>query len=341
MKNKIIIIISSLFAIIFILSSCSETTSTNDSPVIVSLSKTVAIVGDNITVTGMRFGTVRNTGYVSFNGIQATEYTNWNDSSIIVKIPAGATSGNVIVYSNSKQSNAVSITILQNYFPSVVGNYWVYESFDLDSLGNKDLSSRIVDSTVISGTQNLFGKNSNIYSTYHNIGGSSEANYYTENGKYYATLANVMPEQMPIPIDFADAWIVIADPDSSTWTIFAQTLNDVEMPLPGGGGTGKLNGKFTIKGEKGVNQTVNTGEGQTISVMAQEYKILYSYAGTITLGGVPIPLQLNFTVTNHQWYGENIGLILDRVDQTTISVSIFYTFTINGSESDLLRYHTN
>ena len=85
---------------------------------------------------------------------------------------------------------------------------------------------------------------------------------------------------------------------------------------------------------------MNTGEGQTISVMAQEYKILYSFSGKFTPSALPIPLDLNFTVTNHQWYGENIGLILNRVDPESIKVS-FYTYNIIGSESAMLRYHVS
>ena len=238
-------------------------------------------------------------------------------------------------------SETTSTNDVKNYFPNVVGNYWVYESFELDSLGNKNLATRSIDSTIITGTQNLFGKNSSIYTTYIDGGNSSDKNYYTENGKLYSTIANVMPPQMPIPIDYTDAWVIIADPDSTNWSIFSQTLTNVDMPLPGGGGTGKLNGDFTIKVEKGLKQTINTGEGQTISVMAQEYKILYSFNGTITVGGFPIPLQLIFTVTNHKWYGENIGLVLDRVDPTTIQVSVLYTYSIKGSESDMLRYHVS
>ncbi|TAL70410.1 MAG: hypothetical protein EPN82_02020 [Bacteroidetes bacterium] len=339
MKINSLIYLVLFFISIILINSCSETTSVNDSPVINSLSKTVAVIGENITITGMKFGSVQNTSAVSFNGIQATDYTSWNDTLIVVKIPLGATSGNVIVTANGKQSNAVAITILQNYFPNAVGNYWVYESFMLDTAGNRDNGTRTIDSVAITGSWNFLGKYSDIYTAYTGTSGEKEKYYYSENGRFYTNITNVMPPQMPIPIDYTDAWIVIADPDSASWSIFSQELKDVEMDLPGGQGKGILNGTFLIMGEKGLKQTITTGETPSINPMSQEYKILYSYQGKITVQG--IPFDLNFTVTEHQWYGENIGLVLDKVDPTTIQISFLFKYVIQGSESSMLRYHVS
>ncbi|MBI5325583.1 MAG: IPT/TIG domain-containing protein, partial [Ignavibacteriae bacterium] len=334
MKIKPIIYIVLFFASLILISSCSETTSTNDAPSIISLSKTTVVTGETITITGLKFGSVRNNGYVSFNGIQASGYTSWSDTLIVVVVPGTATSGNVIVYAGGKQSNAVAITILKNYFPNAVGNYWVYETFELDTAGNRDNNTREVDSVLITGTWNFLGKNSDIYTKYTGSSSGKEYYYYTEGGKYYTNITNVMPPKLPFPIDYQDAWIVIANPDSTSWTIFSQELKDVEMDLPGGQGKGTLNGTFIIKGEKGLNQTMTTGENSSVNVNAQEYKLLYSYNGTITVivSGIPVPINMNFTVTEHQWYGENIGLILDRVDPTTIQISVFYTYYLTGME---------
>ena len=129
-------------------------------------------------------------------------------------------------------SETTSTNDVKNYFPNAVGNYWVYESFTLDTLGNRVESTRTIDSIAITGTTSIFlGRNSDIYTTYPLSGGEKECYYYTENGRFYTNIGNVMPPQLPFPIDYTDAWIVIADPDSASWSIFAQSLTDVDITL--------------------------------------------------------------------------------------------------------------
>ena len=337
MKMKSIIYLVLFFTSIILISSCSENTSTNDNPSIISLSKTVVVIGESITITGMKFGTTRNSSYVSVNGTQATDYTSWSDTSIVLKIPVGATSGNVIVNVSGKQSNAVAITILLNYFPNAVGNYWIYESFKLDTNGNRENATRVIDSVTITGTKLFLERTSDIYSTYTGSNQPEDNYYISENGKLYTNITNIMPTEIPFPIDYTDAWIVIANPDSANWSIFEKSFDNVDVTLQGF--SGKLNGTLTIKGEKGRNEYMTTGENN-LSVMAQEYKILYSFTGTFTPTLIPQPITLNFTVTSHRWYSDNIGLIFDRVDPETITLPM-YIYPIPGRESGMLRFHIN
>jgi hypothetical protein len=240
-------------------------------------------------------------------------------------------------------SNSTSTTNPQNFFLVVSGNYWVYATYNLDTAGVKDMTSMTTDSTVITGTQTLYGKNSFIFTTYNSKTGSKTQNFYTENGKLYTAVSSVIPDttQFPLPLNIPNAWVVVADPDSASWTIFSQALNNADFPVPGYG-TAKLTGTFAIRGEKGSQSTMQTGENQTISVSAQEYRMIFSFNGTITIPGVPIPMTLNFAVTNHSWYGVNIGLIQSKTDPSTISVGGgLITQKIQGTESDMLRYHVN
>ncbi|MCX7736908.1 MAG: SUMF1/EgtB/PvdO family nonheme iron enzyme [Candidatus Kapabacteria bacterium] len=68
-------------------------------------------IGDNITITGKRFGSVQGASYVQFKDTKATEYSLWSDTKITVKVPAGAESGNMFVVVGNKQSNFINITI--------------------------------------------------------------------------------------------------------------------------------------------------------------------------------------------------------------------------------------
>ncbi|OGU57305.1 MAG: hypothetical protein A2X64_06225 [Ignavibacteria bacterium GWF2_33_9] len=90
----------------------------DNAPVITSLSPTQANVGDEITISGNYFGVTQSASYVEFNGIKATAYTQWSNSSIKVKVPAGATSGDVTVNVGTLESNG-SYLIIGNNSPII------------------------------------------------------------------------------------------------------------------------------------------------------------------------------------------------------------------------------
>src|SRR5260370_31252720 len=65
-------------------------------PSISSLSPTSGPVGTSVTITGANFGATLGTSTVTFNGKAATP-TSWSATSIVVPVPTGATTGNVVV----------------------------------------------------------------------------------------------------------------------------------------------------------------------------------------------------------------------------------------------------
>ncbi len=83
----------------------------NSSPTIVLLSPAAAAIGMPITIQGYGFKTTQGGSTVTFNGVPATP-TSWTDATIVVPVPAGATSGNVVVTVAGVASNGVSFTVL-------------------------------------------------------------------------------------------------------------------------------------------------------------------------------------------------------------------------------------
>jgi len=82
-----------------------------DDPVITSLSATEAKVGATIKINGKNFGTLRRKARVSFNGVDGANPV-FTDSQITVTVPAGATSGPLVVYDwDGAASNAVNFTV--------------------------------------------------------------------------------------------------------------------------------------------------------------------------------------------------------------------------------------
>ena len=88
----------------------------NPPPSISSLSLSSAAVGTPVTITGTNFGATQGTSTVTFNGTAATP-TSWSATSIVAPVPAGATSGNVVVTVGGVASNGVAFTVLQTPHP--------------------------------------------------------------------------------------------------------------------------------------------------------------------------------------------------------------------------------
>src|SRR5260370_41993592 len=65
-------------------------------PSITSLNPTSGLVGSSVTISGANFGATQGTSTVTFSGIAATP-TSWSATSITAPVPAGATTGNVVV----------------------------------------------------------------------------------------------------------------------------------------------------------------------------------------------------------------------------------------------------
>ncbi len=68
-------------------------------------------VGVAVTITGSNFGATQGTSKVAFNGTTAT-VTSWSATSIVVTVPTGATTGNVVVTVLGTASNGSAFTII-------------------------------------------------------------------------------------------------------------------------------------------------------------------------------------------------------------------------------------
>jgi hypothetical protein len=88
-------------------------------PSISSLNPTSGLVGASVTITGANFGAAQGANAVKFNGTTATP-TSWSATSIATKVPAGATTGNVVVTVGGAPSNGVSFTVQADTTPPTV-----------------------------------------------------------------------------------------------------------------------------------------------------------------------------------------------------------------------------
>ena len=78
-------------------------------PNIANLSPATGSIGTSVTINGTNFGAQQNLSTVTFNGVTATP-TSWTDTAIVAPVPAGATTGPVVVTINGIASNGVTFT---------------------------------------------------------------------------------------------------------------------------------------------------------------------------------------------------------------------------------------
>ena len=99
--------------ILFLWSVCLLCPSTSNAaaPSITSLTAASGAVSASVTIAGSNFGSTQGSSTVKFNGTTAT-ITSWGASSIVAKVPTGATTGNVVVTVSGVASNEKSFTVL-------------------------------------------------------------------------------------------------------------------------------------------------------------------------------------------------------------------------------------
>jgi hypothetical protein len=68
---------------------------------------------DKVAINGVGFGATQETSTVTFKGIPVSNISifSWSDTSIVVQVPLGATTGNFVVTVNGIASNGVKFTV--------------------------------------------------------------------------------------------------------------------------------------------------------------------------------------------------------------------------------------
>jgi hypothetical protein len=89
------------------------------SPTVTSLNPTFGPVGTVVTISGTNFGASPGTSTIVFNGVVATP-TSWSATSITARVPAGATTGTVVVTVGGVASNGVTFAVVSQP-PSITG----------------------------------------------------------------------------------------------------------------------------------------------------------------------------------------------------------------------------
>jgi len=99
--------------------SVSISSTAAPAPMITSVSATTGSIGSQVVITGTGFGASESSSLVLLNSSPAT-INSWSNTSIIITIPAGATSGPLLVSvaPSMNDSNAVNFTVTSQPLPT-------------------------------------------------------------------------------------------------------------------------------------------------------------------------------------------------------------------------------
>jgi RHS repeat-associated protein len=95
-------------------SAISSSIAPGNSPKLDSITPNAVTIGMTVTIRGVGFGDTQGTSSLTFNGLTASP-SNWSDGEVVVPVPVGATSGNVVITVNGNASNTIPVTVYQGY----------------------------------------------------------------------------------------------------------------------------------------------------------------------------------------------------------------------------------
>jgi RHS repeat-associated protein len=123
-------------------------------PIIASVSATTGSVGSRVTINGLNFGSSQGSSLVTLNDVPVT-INSWSNSTIVITIPAGATSGPLVVSvgPSLNNSNDVIFTVTSNPLPGG----WLDEDVGIPGMSGTG--------TYANGTFTVQGAGSQIYGT--------------------------------------------------------------------------------------------------------------------------------------------------------------------------------
>ncbi len=98
----------------------SVSTTATSAPVIGSMSATTGAIGSQVVLSGSGFGASQGSSYVTLNGTVAT-INSWSDTSITITIPAGATTGFLVVTVAPSMNNSNAMVFEVTSSPLPVG----------------------------------------------------------------------------------------------------------------------------------------------------------------------------------------------------------------------------
>ncbi len=193
---------------------------------------------------------------------------------------------------------------LEDLFPLEIGDYRIYEAYDLDENGVKQEGSERIDSSYVFAQIQKSGKLAYEVHDVDNVIGEVVKQYVSRDGEtLYEWTNSLVPKYLVTILPFGeddDLWVKVIDREETEWQAFEYIFDNFESPLFSGA---VVNGTMTATAKKGRAVELEI-KGETKA--AQEYLLTITMAGTVTYEGEVQDLNLESKLKSY--YVPELGL---------------------------------
>jgi|GEM_PF-4498741 len=245
-------------------------------------------------------------------------------------------------YPNSPYTddNGNGTTAKVRYFPVSIGSYWIYETYQLDTMNRVDKTTKSFDSIFVEADIVKANKKAKYFIKYSKTTGnyqkSGEDFFALEGNKLYTLQTYLSKFFRGVPFQLANfssaEWIKIVDHEDDLWRIYRMKLVNTTIPnLPFVTLNGKIDVLASYEGKKKLNI-----DGKSIE--ADEFLITFEFDADMNVPFVGV-LNIGIERELYQYYANDIGLVYENLNSSALSFPLIGNINLPGYESKLIRYN--
>lgn len=194
---------------------------------------------------------------------------------------------------------------LETLYPLAIGDYRIYQAYDLDENGEKQEGSERTDSSFVFAQIQKSGKTAFEIHDVDNIIGEVVKQYVSRDGEtLYEWTNSLVPKYLVTILPFGeddDLWVKVIDREETEWQAFEYVFDNFESPLFSGA---VVNGTMTATAKKGQTPELEI-KGELKA--AQEYLLTITMEGTVTYNGEIQDLNLESKLRSY--FVPELGLV--------------------------------
>ncbi len=244
--------------------------------------------------------------------------------------------------SKDKKNNPIIPDDTKSYLPMKLGNYWLYDTYDLDMQNNPQTSTLKKDSLVIVGSPLFMNKEAYQFKQFTDGEERADYHFYNEEKKIYAESNYILPlnSDFNLPLNqITNQWVLLADFEGTNWDVLSHKFTNVPIQIGEIPGV-TMTADYKTVATKGGNVNVQVAGTQ---VQATEITLRHTVSGSVRVAIITVPL--NFTITQRLYFAQDYGLVKTFTESQTITLSIpgmgTQTIDVNGHTKNLTNYKIN
>jgi len=243
-------------------------------PRLSSISPSRLSPGLQVTLTGWRFGTAQNKGYVNLANSNSVPVVSWSNTRIVAIVPAGTTSGKAYVHQGGRWSNGVSFAA---YTPSATLRATPV-TFPSVQVGSSSTQSDVLTNA---GTSTITISNASV----------------TGSGFGFTGLNPPLSLSPGASITFTVTFAPKTSGQTSGDILIASNAADPSLPIPLTG-VGQAAGSLTVTPGSASLGSVTVGSSKTMSATLNAAGAIVVVSSAITtspeftLAGVTFPMTI-------------------------------------------------